>query len=54
MEKEKLKIRKTSFSNIPINEAKKLLFSSLDLILTARKKDKNSNLSDKICQQKKK
>ena len=43
MEKEKLKVIKVSFSKIPKNEAEKLLFSCLDLILTARKKKENEN-----------
>jgi len=43
MEKEGLKITKVSFSKIPKNEVKKLLFTCLDLILMARKKKENGN-----------
>jgi len=46
MEKEELKIKKVSFSKIPKNEAEKLLFNCLDLILAKQRKN-NLNLLNK-------
>ncbi len=56
MEKEKLKIRKVTFSKIPKHESKRLLYECLDLILVAEDKNKNKNLNlpNRTCQQKRK